>query len=594
MVNLRSIKAKSILYTLLIMLVPVILLGALGVLYFHGVIKQNVQNDYLEEARTVGALTSNFLDRSLLALEVQSGRSGLINALDRRDIAALDDQAEKINDATSLYYWVYVTDAAGRVLSSSPYGSLVGKDLNDSPYVAEPLRTGRSSMGPATVDGTTGRLTRFVGTPIRRDDATIGVLVGALDDDQLTGILQSARSLVPLQSIYIVNRSGLVTFSYDKRDVVNGLNLSSKPAVQKVLNGEEGIDDRADLAAQGSSMAAYAPVPGYALGVLIAIPTGAIDRPINDATVMIALAILLLAALATGLALVIGSYLTNPIHRIATAAQEYRPGMDLSHYLPYDREDELGHLARAFRDMSDRITKAREKILGEKTRSDLYVDVMGHDINNLNQVVLSNLDLAQQTGSLNDRQREFVEGAKRAVGDSAAIIADVRAIQAATAGPPELKIVDLNDVIAECIKEAEGPKRGPISIRYTPRKGMVVNAVRDIDRAVCNVIEEALRNAHTAVDIAAGEATADGKRTYVVSVADDGPGIRDDAKQTLFTRFQDDSPVPPGKDLGLYVAKVLAEAFGGSISVEDRMPGDHTKGTRVVITLPAAPSGEGS
>ncbi len=594
MVNLRSLKAKSIVYTLLIVLVPVILLGTLGTLYFHNVFRQNVQNDYLEEARTVGALTSNFLDRSLLALEVQSERSGLIDALGRRDIAALDDQAEKINDATPLYYWVYVTDAAGRVLSSSPYGSLVGKDLSASAYVAEPLRTGKSSMGPATVDGTTGRLTRLVSTPIKRDDATIGVLVGALDDDQLTGILQSARSLVPLQSIYVVNRSGLVAFSYDKRDVVNGLNLSSLPAVQKALDGGEGIDDRANLTPQGSSMAAYAPVPGYPLGVLIAVPTGAIDRPINDATIMIALAILLLAALATGFALVIGSYLTDPIHRIATAAQEYRPGMDLSQYLPYDREDELGHLARAFRDMSDRLTKAREKILGEKTRADLYVDVMGHDINNLNQVVLSNLDLAQQTGSLNDQQREFVEGAKRAVGDSAAIIGDVKAIQAVTAGPRELKIVDLNDMIAECIKEAQGPKKGLISIRYTPREGPVVNAVQDIDRAVCNVIEEAIRNARTAVDIEAGEASADGKRTYVVGVADDGPGIRDDAKRTLFARFQHDAPVPPGKDLGLYVAKVLVEASGGSISVADRVPGDHTKGTRVVITLPAAPSGEGS
>jgi len=145
MINFRSIRIKSIVYTLLITLVPVILLGALGTLYFHNVIIQNVQNDYLEEARTVGALTSNFLDRSTLALEGQSGRGALINAMARRDIAALDDQTEKINDATPLYYWIFVTDTSGRVLSSSQYGSLVGKDLNDRPYISEPYEPAKRS-----------------------------------------------------------------------------------------------------------------------------------------------------------------------------------------------------------------------------------------------------------------------------------------------------------------------------------------------------------------------------------------------------------------------------------------------------------------
>jgi len=127
--------------------------------------------------------------------------------------------------------------------------------------------------------------------------------------------------------------------------------------------------------------------------------------------------------------------------------------------------------------MSDRITKAREKIIGEKKRSDLYVDVMGHDINNLNQVVLSNLDLAQQTGSLNDRQQEFMEGAKQAVGDSATIIKNVKAIQAATAEPRELRKVDLNDVIVECIKEAQGPgkSRSTSGIRRT-RAGLLTRS----------------------------------------------------------------------------------------------------------------------
>ncbi|MGA9141883.1 MAG: sensor histidine kinase [Methanocella sp.] len=596
MIKFRSIKAKSVAYTLLIMLVPVIVLGTLGTLYYHDVIRQNVQNDYMEEARTIGALTANFLDRSVLELEMQSGRSTLINALDRRDVAALDEQADKINDAMSHYYQVYVTDTSGRVLSGSPYGSLAGKDLNDSPCVTEPLQTGKTVAGPPSQDARTGRLTRFVCTPIKRNDTTIGVLVGALDIDQFIGILQSARSLVPLQSIYLVNQSGHVVFSHNKTDVIEGMNISSVAAAQKVIRGGEGFDDHANLTPRDAWMVAYSPVPGYPLGTLIAMPGSVVDRPIKDATVMMALIILFLAALAVSLALAVGNYMTGPIHRISTAAEQYRPGMDLSKYLPYDREDELGHLARSFKEMSERITNAREKVLGEKKRSDLYVDVMGHDINNLNQIILSNIDLAQQTGSLDDRQRKFLDGAKQAVSDSAAIIRDVKAVQAAIAGTVQPGKVDLDDVLQECIKEAPRPENQRISFRYTPHKGRIVSAVPDIKRAFCNVIDERARNAGAPIDIGidVSEAITDGKKTYVTTISDDGPGIPDNVKKMLFTRFQQDSAVPPGKGLGFYTAKVLVEASGGMISVEDLVPGDYTKGAKVVITLPAATDGEGS
>jgi len=217
------------------------------------------------------------------------------------------------------------------------------------------------------VDADTGRLTYFAGTPIKNDNTTIGVLVGALDGDQFVNTLQSARSLVPLQSIFLVNRSGLVVFSHDKSIVIAGLNLSYLPAVQKVLNGEEGVDDHANVSLQGSSIVAYSPVPGYPLGALITIPLSAIDRPINNATAMITLAILLLAALSAGLAFVMGSYITNPIHRIATAAMEYRPGMKLDKYLPYDREDEMGHLARASRTCPTGSRKPARKSSGRRS-----------------------------------------------------------------------------------------------------------------------------------------------------------------------------------------------------------------------------------
>jgi signal transduction histidine kinase len=40
--------------------------------------------------------------------------------------------------------------------------------------------------------------------------------------------------------------------------------------------------------------------------------------------------------------------------------------------------------------------------------------------------------------------------------------------------------------------------------------------------------------------------------------------------------------------LGLYLVKTIVEDFGGKVRVEDRVPGDHTKGAKFVVMLPAA------
>jgi signal transduction histidine kinase len=58
-------------------------------------------------------------------------------------------------------------------------------------------------------------------------------------------------------------------------------------------------------------------------------------------------------------------------------------------------------------------------------------------------------------------------------------------------------------------------------------------------------------------------------------------------KSIIFTRFQRGKSKASGRGLGLYLVKTLVEDFGGKVWVEDRMPGDSTKGSRFVILLPA-------
>ena len=73
----------------------------------------------------------------------------------------------------------------------------------------------------------------------------------------------------------------------------------------------------------------------------------------------------------------------------------------------------------------------------------------------------------------------------------------------------------------------------------------------------------------------------DGKRWAVVHIHDDGPGIPDAAVEGLFERFVSGSR-SSGLGMGLYLARQIAEAHGGTLSAQSA-PG---RGTSFRLELP--------
>ncbi len=78
-----------------------------------------------------------------------------------------------------------------------------------------------------------------------------------------------------------------------------------------------------------------------------------------------------------------------------------------------------------------------------------------------------------------------------------------------------------------------------------------------------------------------------------VIVEDDGPGIPDEIKARLFAAKKPDETRDRYRGLGLIIAKSLLDDFHGTIVVEDRVPGDHTKGAKFVVLLPAVDPPDG-
>lgn len=237
------------------------------------------------------------------------------------------------------------------------------------------------------------------------------------------------------------------------------------------------------------------------------------------------------------------------------------------------------------------ITNSRlyEQTVALKKQSELYLDIMGHDINNLNQVALTNLEFIENENKLTIKQTDALKDSINAVEASSSIIRNVRQIQRISEEKAVIVPVDVNDLITSCIREAPKTEGRKITINYKPHSGIFVYGTGLMKDVFCNIINNAIKHSESDViiDISIEESTHADRRFYDVIIADNGPGIPDELKKKIFNRFQRGETKAHGKGLGLFIVRSLIERAEGNVAVEDRIPGDHARGAKFIVSLPA-------
>lgn len=99
-----------------------------------------------------------------------------------------------------------------------------------------------------------------------------------------------------------------------------------------------------------------------------------------------------------------------------------------------------------------------------------------------------------------------------------------------------------------------------------------------LDNLIDNAITASPPGRHVSVTVTSGH------RDHSLTVADEGPGLSDELKARALDRFWRLDTSRPGTGLGLPIARALAEASGGSLTLGDSAAG----GLSVTVTLPAA------
>lgn len=146
----------------------------------------------------------------------------------------------------------------------------------------------------------------------------------------------------------------------------------------------------------------------------------------------------------------------------------------------------------------------------------------------------------------------------------------------------------LEEVITEALRHINR-KSTEHTIRVVPPQGFVMARMdaRLIVQVIINIVDNAIKYTPVGSEIVI-RAVTKGK-TVEVSIADDGPGIPDEAKARIFDMFYTAKATKAGADsrrglgLGLALCRSIITAHGGTIAVED----NHPHGTIFRFTLQA-------
>jgi len=230
----------------------------------------------------------------------------------------------------------------------------------------------------------------------------------------------------------------------------------------------------------------------------------------------------------------------------------------------------------------------------EAKRSKFLGDIIAHDINNYNQAVTSYLQMALESRTVPEKTALFLQRASSAAWSISELIQrSNRLLRIEEEGAQNLGPVELGEVLKESIAEV---------LRYHSEKEIkfefklgnhryFVTGNELADEIFTNILENAVEydpHEKVLVEISIGEFTIEPRKYWCVSIADHGIGIPDSKKNVVFGRFDYGENRVPASGIGLSIVRSIVEAYHGMVWVEDRIPGDSSKGSVFRVALPMA------
>ena len=267
----------------------------------------------------------------------------------------------------------------------------------------------------------------------------------------------------------------------------------------------------------------------------------------------------------------------RPIDRVRTVAEDIE-GSDLSRRIALDTgPTEVVALAASFDAMLDRLERAAEA-------QRRLIEEASHELRTPLTVLKANAEvmLAHPEPTV-DVYREGLERSQVAATRLQTALDELLVDARGRARTIDRRPADLAAIARNVVDDAAvvaTPRGITVSLAGPARAECRLDAAT-VTRAVANLVDNAVRYSPEGSAVAV-EVTADETEAAVV-VTDHGPGVPSEEQDRVFERFWRGRLDTPGTGLGLPIARQIAAAHGGSLTV--RSPGPDGDGSVFTLRL---------
>lgn len=579
--RLNSIRTRMMLGLIAISILVVLLFGGLELYNANQGIRHDTEIYDLQDSRYLANYVHMYMDNITGEIDIVSTSPDTIVAMQGRDLAHIKTISENLKQYTPKSGIIFIADDNSRLLyctkpidadllkSYEWYGNITKinkKGVSDLHY-----SNALDDYGIAIID------------PVRDNGTVVGWIIVVIPSMILQDNIQ--QQIISLnENVLIVDCNGsLIAHDSNTRLAIN-TNCTSYAAVQNALHEEEGVimDDHTWDGQR--RVLAFHRVPDLGWGLIVSTPENAIYRAlVGDAIMMLGMLVLFIFCLAI-VGYIFSSYVTTPIIRLSNTIQKISDG-NYRERTNIKRSDEIGDMAIKFNAMMDELEHSNKAREDAKEQAELYMDLLSHDINNMNQVALGYTELALDAVKQGKYDPSITEKIREVLVNSSALIENIMKIRRIKAGELKLESIDLNPLIKETIDPYASVQGREVRINYRTKCDCRVLANNLLKDVFANLISNAIKHSTgpLLIEVELSKIHEQDKDYCMVAISDNGPGIPDEKKKVLFGRFMRGAK---GMGLGLFLVKSLVENFKGHAWVEDRVPGDYTKGSKFVVMLP--------
>lgn len=278
----------------------------------------------------------------------------------------------------------------------------------------------------------------------------------------------------------------------------------------------------------------------------------------------------------------------------ATPLEGYKGKMAvITHFDVTDRVLAREAMESTRTELEEGIRQRTAELEEARSRAEFYVDIMAHDIGNMDQIAMGYLEMANsillsgpgKKGEVQSMLSQSIE----TLDEIARLIGNIRKVQMGKTGAYSARAINIGDLLERVQAQYQNIPGREIDISFDQKNNCDVMANDLLYEAFSNLAGNSIKHSRGPVKICIRtECYADrGKILCRISIEDNGPGIPDQVKGELIQCKAPGHASGKARGMGICLTKMLIAEFGGQFSLEDRVRGDHSKGLRAVVILPA-------